>query len=325
MRVLVISDIHANQAALESVLAAAAGQYDTLWCLGDVVGYGPRPNECIELVRERASLCVMGNHDWAVLGRPGINVDDFNPQARQAVLWTREQLTDENRRYLDQLPDTPVHPPDTAAADPAHPRQPARTGLGVYSYTFGSPWRTLPCFSEPLCLVGHTHKPAIFRWQGLDSCTGSRWSGHEHMATVDYLQPRPEGAIKLDVSDIAAAHRQSGKRWPTARQRCTRRLCDPGPRRVDLGLYPHPLSDRTHAKPDACRQVAQAPDRSPQFWLVSTCRCRRMIDLGSLLGCRLAADRIVRRLSGFEPVIHLEPIRQILCAPLCASSSACLF
>ena len=113
MRALIISDIHANLVALESVLTAAAGQYDTIWCLGDVVGYGPRPNECIELIRERAALCVMGNHDWAVLGRAGINVDDFNPQARQAVLWTRDQLSDDNRAYLDQLADQPIRPPDT--------------------------------------------------------------------------------------------------------------------------------------------------------------------------------------------------------------------
>ncbi len=103
MRVLIISDIHGNLAALESVLAAAAGQYDVAWCLGDVVGYGPKPNECVELVREHAALCVMGNHDWAVLGRPGINVDDFNPQARQAVLWTREQLTAEKLAKVRQL------------------------------------------------------------------------------------------------------------------------------------------------------------------------------------------------------------------------------
>ena len=200
MRVLVISDIHANQAALESVLAAAAGQYDTLWCLGDVVGYGPRPNECIELVRERASLCVMGNHDWAVLGRPGINVDDFNPQARQAVLWTREQLTDENRRYLDQLPDTPVHPPDTQRQillTHASPREP----VWEYILTPSVALENFAVFAEPLCLVGHTHKPAIYRWQGLDAAPAPD-GGHERMATVDYLQPRTEGAIKLETSDM---------------------------------------------------------------------------------------------------------------------------
>ena len=80
MRVLVISDIHANLVALETVLTAVEGQYDTVWCLGDVVGYGPRPNECVALIREIASLCVMGNHDWAALARPGLDVE-FNPYA----------------------------------------------------------------------------------------------------------------------------------------------------------------------------------------------------------------------------------------------------
>ena len=79
MRILIISDIHGNLLALESTLAAAAGQYDTVWCLGDIVGYGPKPNECIELVRERAALCVMGNHDWAVLGQAGHECGRFQP------------------------------------------------------------------------------------------------------------------------------------------------------------------------------------------------------------------------------------------------------
>jgi hypothetical protein len=101
---------HANLIALETVLSDAAGQYDSIWCLGDIVGYGPRPNECIDIIREKADVCVMGNHDWAVLGREGINVDDFNPQARQAVMWTRAQLTDANLAFLDELTDVPIHP-----------------------------------------------------------------------------------------------------------------------------------------------------------------------------------------------------------------------
>lgn len=89
MRILILSDIHGNLVALETVLRDAAGAYDAIWCLGDVVGYGPRPSECTRIIAEQADLCVMGNHDWAVLGRPGVNVDEFNPHARQAVLWTR--------------------------------------------------------------------------------------------------------------------------------------------------------------------------------------------------------------------------------------------
>ena len=130
MRVLVISDIHANLVALETVLSAAAGKYDAVWCLGDVVGYGPKPNECVDLVRDKAALCVIGNHDWAALDRPGINVDDFNPHARHAILWTQEQLTESSRRYLDALPDKPARPLPAPCLDllancKCRPRRPA--------------------------------------------------------------------------------------------------------------------------------------------------------------------------------------------------------
>jgi predicted phosphodiesterase len=222
-RVLVISDIHANQAALESVLAAAAGRYDTVWCLGDLVGYGPRPNECIEIVRERAALCVMGNHDWAVLGRPGINVDDFNPQARQAVLWTRDELTSTNRRYLESLADLPIQPPGTQdrsiLVTHASPREP----VWEYILTPTVALENFAAFDERVCLVGHTHKPAIYRWQYFqlppdgdeidmdvdpvssdtanDRADDSAGDYARGMATVEYLQPRTDGPIHLATSE----------------------------------------------------------------------------------------------------------------------------
>lgn len=210
-RVLVISDIHANQAALESVLAAAAGRYDTIWCLGDLVGYGPRPNECIEIVRERAALCVMGNHDWAVLGRPGINVDDFNPQARQAVLWTREELKPENRRYLESLADMPIQPPDTQLQSilvtHASPHEP----VWEYILTPTVALENFAVFNERICLVGHTHKPAVYRWQYFhmpydsdEVVSAGAPGGDENgggMATVEYLQPRTDGPIHLATSE----------------------------------------------------------------------------------------------------------------------------
>jgi predicted phosphodiesterase len=216
--VLVISDIHANQAALESVLAATAGRYDTIWCLGDLVGYGPRPNECIEIVRDRAALCVMGNHDWAVLGRPGINVDDFNPQARQAVLWTRDELTPANRRYLESLADVPIEPPGTAQQSilvtHASPREP----VWEYILTPTVALENFGAFSQRICLVGHTHKPAIYRWQyfhmppgdedlppaasrGPDRDNGQALHNGAGMATVEYLQPRTDGRIQLAASE----------------------------------------------------------------------------------------------------------------------------
>src|SRR6478752_1792662 len=77
MRVAVVSDIHSNLHALEAVLAAIEAEApDELWCLGDVVGYGPRPNECCALVAERADICLAGNHDLAIVG--AIDLDEFN-------------------------------------------------------------------------------------------------------------------------------------------------------------------------------------------------------------------------------------------------------
>ena len=198
MRVLILSDIHANLVALETVLSAAEGQYDTVWCLGDVVGYGPKPNECTALVRERASLCVMGNHDWAVLGRPGINVDDFNPHARQAVLWTREQLNDANRAYLDQLPVTPVCPDDgdDILVTHASPREP----VWEYVLTPSVAMENFAVFDESICLVGHTHKPAVFRWQLHDVLDGDDEHDMHQVATVDFLQPQLGTTVQLITS-----------------------------------------------------------------------------------------------------------------------------
>ncbi len=159
MRVLVLSDIHANLAALEAVLADAEEQgYEATWCLGDVVGYGPDPNECIERLRELPGelVCVAGNHDWAALGR--LDIEDFNPEARRAVQWTQAELTAGNRAWLESLPDQPVV-------------------RGRYTITHGSPrhpiWEYILTpsiarsnfehFSTPYCLIGHTHVPVIYR------------------------------------------------------------------------------------------------------------------------------------------------------------------
>jgi predicted phosphodiesterase len=195
MRVLILSDIHANLIALETVLSDAAGEYDTVWCLGDLVGYGPRPNECIELMRSKAEVCVMGNHDWAVLGRPGINVDDFNPQARQAVMWTRDQLTAANRDFLNGLADVPIHPngdPEILITH-ASPREP----VWEYILTPSIAMENFACFDERICFFGHTHKPAIFRWR-MDPAA----SEEDGAATVHYLQPSVGVGVQLSTSAV---------------------------------------------------------------------------------------------------------------------------
>ena len=119
MRTLVISDIHANLVALEAVLADA-GHWERVWFLGDLVGYGPNPNECVERLRELEPLALSGNHDWAVLGK--LDTDEFNDDARRMVRWTRNELTEDNLAYLEGLPPRREAAPFTLAhASPRHP------------------------------------------------------------------------------------------------------------------------------------------------------------------------------------------------------------
>ena len=100
MRYLIFSDVHANLEALEAVLDDASN-VDEVWCLGDVVGYGPDPNGCVELIRSRPHRCIAGNHDWATAGK--LDLDDFHRDARLANLWNREQLTPHGVAYLNSL------------------------------------------------------------------------------------------------------------------------------------------------------------------------------------------------------------------------------
>ena len=104
MRIAILADIHSNLEALEAVLrhAEGPGPLDRVWCLGDLVGYGAEPGACIARLREYEHACVLGNHDLAALGRMG--VEEFNPVAAQAALWTRQQLSEDDRAYLQSLP-----------------------------------------------------------------------------------------------------------------------------------------------------------------------------------------------------------------------------
>jgi predicted phosphodiesterase len=106
MRYLILSDIHANVTALDAALEAVKGRWDKVLCLGDVVGYGPDPNEVIDRIRKLDALAIRGNHDKA--GSGIANADDFNPVARNVALWTRDQLRPENRKWLEELPTGPA-------------------------------------------------------------------------------------------------------------------------------------------------------------------------------------------------------------------------
>ena len=150
MRVAVISDIHANLHALDAVLAAIEGDApDQVWCLGDLVGYGPKPNECCLLVEARASVCLCGNHDLGVLGT--IDLADFTGEAGTAATWTRGVLSDRSRSYLDSLE------PAGKAAGVALFHGSARDPVWEYVLSDETAAATFALTDEPLVLVGHSH------------------------------------------------------------------------------------------------------------------------------------------------------------------------
>lgn len=153
MRILVLSDVHANLAAFKAVLADAAGQWDQIYYLGDLVGYGPNPNECVELLRQYDHIALSGNHDWAALGK--LDISDFNPEARRAVLWTRDMLSEESFAFLDALPAMRTEGPFTLAhGSPRHP-------VWEYILDYETAAANFEYFDTPYCLVGHTHVPLL--------------------------------------------------------------------------------------------------------------------------------------------------------------------
>lgn len=157
MRVLIVSDIHSNLVALESVLKDA-GKFERVWCLGDVVGYGPEPNACIEKLRELNPLCLAGNHDWAVLDK--LDLEDFNPDARRAVLWTRDELSPSNFNWLLTLPERVPTQLGKITLVHASPQQP----IWEYVLTPAVARVNFDYFDTPVCLMGHTHVPVIYRY-----------------------------------------------------------------------------------------------------------------------------------------------------------------
>jgi diadenosine tetraphosphatase ApaH/serine/threonine PP2A family protein phosphatase len=155
MRIVIVSDIHSNLVATEAVLAAA-GYYDALWCLGDTIGYGPRPNECIGLMRDRAAVAITGNHDLACLGK--IDLRDFNPDARKANIWNGEQLTPENRDWIEPLPPS-VEVDSRFMVAHGSPLEP----IWEYLLTHEQAETNFTAFSQQVCFIGHSHVQLFFR------------------------------------------------------------------------------------------------------------------------------------------------------------------
>ena len=229
MRVAVISDIHANLHALESVLENVdAESPDAIWCLGDLVGYGPRPNECCAIVRERADVSLVGNHDLASLGR--VDIELFNYDAAAAARWTQTVLDDDARAYLEGL--APSAATEQAQLFHASPRDP------VWDYVLGDE-AALASFlltTAPLVLVGHSHVALALAFDGGLVSGGLAPAGTERRLDESrvLLNPGLSGsratAIRAPpgfcstssacLARSAASHTQSRER----RTRCGRRL-----------------------------------------------------------------------------------------------------
>jgi diadenosine tetraphosphatase ApaH/serine/threonine PP2A family protein phosphatase len=156
MRVLVISDLHANYTALETVIKDA-GQVDETWCLGDLIGYGPDPNAVVEQVRELTHLtCILGNHDMAVIGNMAF--ESFNGDARRSLVWTEKVLTADNMDFLRSLPQSTKVRGEVTLAH-GSPRDP----LWEYVLTTLTARLNFDHFDTPFCFIGHSHIQSMFQ------------------------------------------------------------------------------------------------------------------------------------------------------------------
>jgi diadenosine tetraphosphatase ApaH/serine/threonine PP2A family protein phosphatase len=174
MRIAVLSDIHSNLPALEAVLAAL-GEVDAWWHLGDVVGYGPHPDEVVGRLREIGAVGVRGNHDAATLG--GLEIEWFNTEARRAIEWTAGRISPATRAWLEALPER------LELDDMTLVHGSARNPIAEYVTSTRSARASFSAFTTPYLLHGHTHVPVAWREDG---------------GEVEALGPRDGSELPLD-------------------------------------------------------------------------------------------------------------------------------
>ena len=178
MKVAVVSDIHGNRHAFESVLEAiAASDAEELWCLGDLVGYGAEPDACVELAQRHAAICLAGNHDLGVRG--DLPLAEFSRGAALAAQWTQETISEETLAYLKGL--EPTHLEESVGLFHASPRDP------VWEYVL-SPLQAELCLDvqeHRVCLIGHSHVALSFwRLEGA-SATGQTRAADEPLELTE--------------------------------------------------------------------------------------------------------------------------------------------
>jgi predicted phosphodiesterase len=156
MRYGIFSDVHSNLEALNAVIQAFQKEdMDKYLCVGDVVGYGANPKECISLVRKLAEASVAGNHDWACVDL--FSVDDFNPAAKDAVLWTRNMLDETDRYFLSSL--EPIYKNDTFCLVHGSLSHPEDFDYIMDAYAAA---QTFSLMKNQICFIGHSHVAGVF-------------------------------------------------------------------------------------------------------------------------------------------------------------------
>ena len=212
MRALILSDIHSNLEALGAVLDAAAGEWDALWNLGDMVGYGASPNEVLDIIRPLATLTVRGNHDRVCSGLS--SAVNFNPAARSAALWTLEQLTPDNLVWLRSLPQGPLQP-TTEGGTQVMLAHGSPLNEDQYILNMRDAWVPLQQMASVVTFVGHTHLQGGF-WQ----------KEHEwHELHPRYATRRGHEIWTLDLLPGTRQPRQSRLGGPAEGLRLARGLC----------------------------------------------------------------------------------------------------
>lgn len=157
LRYGIYSDIHGNLEALQTILKELEREkVDQYICLGDVVGYGANPSECIQMVRDYDSMLVAGNHDYAVAGK--LDISFFNQYAKEAVIWTRNQLTEKERLFLANL-DLSQQIEDTLTIVHGTLNYPEMFDYIVTSF---DAHLSLEILNTPVCFLGHSHVPVAF-------------------------------------------------------------------------------------------------------------------------------------------------------------------
>jgi predicted phosphodiesterase len=221
-RYAIVSDIHGNLESLQRAFALIEPE-DTLLCLGDIVGYGPNPNECVRLIRERTKHAVLGNHDLAALENYG--VEYFNDAAKAAISWTQEQLNDENRAWLNTLSYELRFPEFLLVHG-------APVNYFEYILDKASASRAFENTDSPVVFIGHTH---IAEYWVL-SPDGT--IGHKHMQDGGELELEEGKRYIIDVGSVGQPRDLNPK--------ASFAFFDPQKRTVRWMRYEYPIDEVQH-------------------------------------------------------------------------------